>query len=106
MTEAVGPLRVVPGSHRLGRLLSDEEINARLPDEAHGKIACRGVPMTLGSTPAEPSKPAHPRRTHSRPPPVKSSSAALRATLEAENEGAPAWRWRAPQPTMIAVWVP
>jgi hypothetical protein len=34
MTEAAGPLRVVPGSHRQARLLTSEEICARLPDEA------------------------------------------------------------------------
>lgn len=33
MTEAVGPLRVVPGSHRQARLLSAEEVYGRLPDE-------------------------------------------------------------------------
>jgi ectoine hydroxylase-related dioxygenase (phytanoyl-CoA dioxygenase family) len=33
MTQAVGPLRVVPGSHRRARLLSAQEVHARLPDE-------------------------------------------------------------------------
>lgn len=33
MNDAVGPLRVVPGSHRQARLLSDDELYAPLPDE-------------------------------------------------------------------------
>lgn len=33
MTDTVGPLRVVPGSHRQARLLSDDELYAPLPDE-------------------------------------------------------------------------
>jgi len=33
MTDAVGPLRVLPASHRQPRMLSTEEVHARLPEE-------------------------------------------------------------------------
>jgi len=33
MTSAVGPLRVIPGSHRTARMLSDTELRSPLPDE-------------------------------------------------------------------------
>ncbi|HEY2578401.1 MAG TPA: phytanoyl-CoA dioxygenase family protein [Streptosporangiaceae bacterium] len=34
MTDAAGPLRVVPSSHRTARLLSGDELRTPLPDEA------------------------------------------------------------------------